>query len=215
METKTAIRSIPLGQTVITPGALTNLHPADVHQALQRHARDDWGEVIPEDQAENELSLKEGFRLLSVYNYRNATKFWIITEADRSLTNVELHISRVELNRFAVALRRFVARAGVGPVTCAMSPLRARVLAYDYITPKTHRRDPALWLLTSHPRLVCALGRGLSLLNHLPRQRFVLQNLDHSLRHFIRLFRRYEKPCLSLIDQLNDTTDTRGHNRDS
>jgi hypothetical protein len=90
METETAIRSIPLGQTVITPGALANLHPADVHQALQRHARGDWGEVSPEDQAENELSLKEGFRLLSVYHDRNATKFWIITEADRSSTTILL-----------------------------------------------------------------------------------------------------------------------------
>jgi hypothetical protein len=39
---------------------------------------------------ENELSLKEGFRLMSVYADRNGTKFWIITEADRSVTTVLL-----------------------------------------------------------------------------------------------------------------------------
>ena len=39
---------------------------------------------------ENELSLKEGFRLLSVYYTKNGTKFWIITEADRSATTILL-----------------------------------------------------------------------------------------------------------------------------
>lgn len=90
METKTEIRSIPLGQTVITPGALAKLHPADIHQAMQRHARGDWGEVCAADRAENELSLKEGCRLLSAFSDRNGTKFWIITEADRSSTCILL-----------------------------------------------------------------------------------------------------------------------------
>ena len=44
----------------------------------------------PEDAAENELSLREGFRLLSAYRDRNGTKFWIITEADRSVTTLLL-----------------------------------------------------------------------------------------------------------------------------
>ncbi len=43
-----------------------------------------------EDWAENDLSLKEGYRLLSVYRDRNQVKFWIITEADRSSTCVLL-----------------------------------------------------------------------------------------------------------------------------
>ena len=42
------------------------------------------------DKAENELSLQEGFRLLSSYRDRNQIKFWIITEADRSTTTVLL-----------------------------------------------------------------------------------------------------------------------------
>jgi hypothetical protein len=40
--------------------------------------------------AENTLSLKEGFRLLSVYQDKNLNKFWIITEADRSSTTILL-----------------------------------------------------------------------------------------------------------------------------
>jgi hypothetical protein len=79
-----------LGQTVITPPALNRLHPADVLIALGRHANGDWGECGEEDWQENELSLEQGFRLMSVYRDRDGTKFWIITEADRSATTVLL-----------------------------------------------------------------------------------------------------------------------------
>lgn len=79
----------PLGQIVITANANSLLDPADVQQGLSRHAQGDWGDVCPEDRKENELSLKEGFRLLSVYRSKNEP-FWIITEADRSVTTVLL-----------------------------------------------------------------------------------------------------------------------------
>jgi hypothetical protein len=83
-------KTFPLGQTVITRAAHARLHPVDVVACLARHARCDWGECPKQDIAENELSLREGFRLLSVYRDRNRTKFWIITEADRSVTTVLL-----------------------------------------------------------------------------------------------------------------------------
>ena len=38
----------------------------------------------------NELSLIQGFRLLSVYQAADGKEFWIITEADRSSTAVLL-----------------------------------------------------------------------------------------------------------------------------
>ena len=90
MNTHPFSETLPLGQTVITANALDRVHPADVDQALQRHAHGDWGNLSADDKAENGLSLKEGFRLLSAYEDRNGTKFWIITEADRSLTSVLL-----------------------------------------------------------------------------------------------------------------------------
>ena len=90
METSTCSPRFPFGQTVITSNALARLHAEDVYQALGRHARGDWGELGPEDVAENELSLKQGFRLLSAYTDRNGTKFWIITEANREVTTVLL-----------------------------------------------------------------------------------------------------------------------------
>jgi hypothetical protein len=77
----------PLGQIVITANANSLLDQVDVQQGLTRHAAGDWGEVPPEDRKENELSLKEGFRLMSVYR-SGSLKFWIITEADRSVTTV-------------------------------------------------------------------------------------------------------------------------------
>jgi hypothetical protein len=82
--------SFPLGQTVITRTAQAQLHPQDVFLSLRRHAARDWGNVCAADKAENELSLREGFRLLSAYKDRNGTKFWIISEADRSSTCVLL-----------------------------------------------------------------------------------------------------------------------------
>jgi hypothetical protein len=80
----------PLGQTVITPGALETLDPADVSAALQRHAGGDWGEVDEHDRKENEFALTRHLRLFSVYRDRSGTKFWIITEADRSVTTILL-----------------------------------------------------------------------------------------------------------------------------
>ena len=77
----------PLGEVVITANAARQLDTIAVHAALRRHAAGDWGNVCPEDAAENELSLKEGFRLLSAYG-TGQRRFWIITEADRSVTTV-------------------------------------------------------------------------------------------------------------------------------
>lgn len=83
---------IELGRTVATPGALAALEEAGQIPAefLSRHELGDWGEVGPEDWAENELSVREGFRILSVYRLNTSVKIWIITEADRSATTILL-----------------------------------------------------------------------------------------------------------------------------
>jgi hypothetical protein len=77
----------PLGRIVMTRNAALRLDAMTVSEGLRRHASGDWGEVCPDDARENELSLKEGFRLLSVYGTGEG-RFWIITEADRSVTTV-------------------------------------------------------------------------------------------------------------------------------
>jgi len=48
------------------------------------------GEVPPVDIKENELSLQQGFRLLSAYRTNAGEKLWVITEADRSSTCILL-----------------------------------------------------------------------------------------------------------------------------
>jgi hypothetical protein len=79
-----------LGRIVATPAALQVLSEIDIRTALARHIRGDWGDLDKRDKAENELALEEGFRLLSAYSTASGKKFWVITEADRSVTTVLL-----------------------------------------------------------------------------------------------------------------------------
>lgn len=84
------IAKFRLGHIVATPNALSQLTQEDILMGIKRHQAGDWGQVDEHDRQENELSLKQGFRLLSVYHAANGTKFWVITEADRSATTVLL-----------------------------------------------------------------------------------------------------------------------------
>jgi hypothetical protein len=79
----------PLGQLAITRAAAGRLTPEEIAAGIVRHARGDWGDIGVEDATENELALREGFRLLSAYG-RGDRRFWVITEADRSATTVLL-----------------------------------------------------------------------------------------------------------------------------
>ncbi len=79
-----------LGQLVATPNALAQVTHEEITEALSRHVRGDWGDCGSEDWAANDSALTHGSRLLSVYHTVNRTKFWIITEWDRSVTTVLL-----------------------------------------------------------------------------------------------------------------------------
>ena len=85
--------TVPLGQVVATRGvyALAGENPKFaefMHRSLNRHAQGDWGNLDEADKQENELSLKQGFRILSAYEAEGLPKIWIITEADRSSTTI-------------------------------------------------------------------------------------------------------------------------------
>jgi hypothetical protein len=82
----------PPGQIVATSGALAALEEAGESPGilLKRHLSGDWGEVDEHDRREDELSIAQGFRLLSAYPLSNGIKLWIITEADRSSTTILL-----------------------------------------------------------------------------------------------------------------------------
>ena len=87
---ETAAIKVNLGRVFCTPGVTQELSPQDVQRALKRHIHGDWGDVGEDDWKENDLSLREGFRLLSSYKSERDVKFWVITEADRSATTVLL-----------------------------------------------------------------------------------------------------------------------------
>jgi hypothetical protein len=76
------------GQIVATPGALAAFEASGEEPLtfLHRHLSGDWGDLSAGDKQENELSVREGFRILSAYTLSDGTKIWIITEADRSAT---------------------------------------------------------------------------------------------------------------------------------
>ncbi len=82
---------LPLGRVLATPGALKLLMEAGGHpfELLARHATGDWGELCAFDRRQNEIALREGYRIFSSYETPAGT-VWLITEADRSVTTILL-----------------------------------------------------------------------------------------------------------------------------
>lgn len=80
-----------LGKVCLARIAAETLPPREVFQALARHAQGDWGDLCRRDRERNDHALATGEeRLFSTYHTEDGTKFWIITEWDRSLTTVLL-----------------------------------------------------------------------------------------------------------------------------
>jgi hypothetical protein len=82
---------LPLGRVVATPGALKLLSEMgeDPFGYITRHAAGDWGNLCPFDRRQNEIALRDGYRVLSSYPVGREC-VWIITEADRSVTTILL-----------------------------------------------------------------------------------------------------------------------------
>jgi hypothetical protein len=85
----TCATRFPLGQVAISANASLRLSTEEVIAALRRHGTGDWGDLCPEDALANDTALDSGGRLFSAYG-QGETRFWIITEADRSVTTVLL-----------------------------------------------------------------------------------------------------------------------------
>ena len=81
-----------LGQTFITPGAEEALQAAGqtAIEFLRRHMSGDWSELSEEDANENELSIREGYRIFSVYRTLKGHRLYVITEASRETTTLLL-----------------------------------------------------------------------------------------------------------------------------
>jgi hypothetical protein len=87
----------PLGRIVMTTNLQRKLLEAspdtwedELKGFITRHASGDWGDIAEEDQRENELSVRQGFRIFSAYTTSKGIKVWVITEADRSVTTALL-----------------------------------------------------------------------------------------------------------------------------
>lgn len=76
----------PSGKVFCTPSILESVNPILLAWCFNKHFNGFWGFLTEDDRLENELSLKEGFRLFSAYYVDLFQKIWIITEADRSST---------------------------------------------------------------------------------------------------------------------------------
>ena len=82
--------SLAMGRLTAMPAALEAVPRKEIFQALGRCITCDWGDLSDADKRRNDHALKTGERLLSEYHSLNGTRFWIITEADRSATTVLL-----------------------------------------------------------------------------------------------------------------------------
>jgi hypothetical protein len=82
---------LPLGRVVATPGALETILGAggDPFAYIARHASGEWGDLCGFDHRQNEIALRDGYRVFSSYDVP-AGKVWVITEADRSVTTILL-----------------------------------------------------------------------------------------------------------------------------
>ncbi len=76
----------PLGEVYLTIGAREALEESNQtpNEFLAKHQSGNYGDICKDDWDENDLSLKEGFRILSSYKTSKDVKLWLITEADRS-----------------------------------------------------------------------------------------------------------------------------------
>lgn len=84
------IAKFRLGKIVSTPNALSQLTQEEILMGIQRHQAGEWGDVEADDRNANDQALVECTRIISAYHAANGTKFWLITEADRSHTTVLL-----------------------------------------------------------------------------------------------------------------------------
>lgn len=81
----------PTGRVVITPAAsdLLEKHKKNPLEFIERHVNKDWGDVSEADGEENDFSVDNQLRIMSVYRIEGE-KIYIITEADRSVTTILL-----------------------------------------------------------------------------------------------------------------------------
>lgn len=84
-----------LGRVVVTQGVAERMNSETafdffVRFSLSCYMCRDWGDTCEEDKKTNDNAVKNGERVLAVYNYKGSEddQIWIITEWDRSVTTI-------------------------------------------------------------------------------------------------------------------------------
>jgi len=84
-----------LGQVTVTRGVADRMNAETafdyfVRVSLGRYVQCDWGDTCEEDKKTSDKAVKNGERIMAVYNYKDRAddQIWIITEWDRSVTTV-------------------------------------------------------------------------------------------------------------------------------
>ena len=72
------------------PSSGCTLTKSEIAWSLARHARGEWSNLFKHQRNANLRALKHGRRILSHYRTRSGVEIVIITEADRSETNIQL-----------------------------------------------------------------------------------------------------------------------------
>ncbi|WP_375576602.1 hypothetical protein [Paracidovorax oryzae] len=82
----------PLGELTVTQGAAPYLFGGVISALgiVSRHQSGDWGDLCDEDKRCNDKAVRSGGRILSTYRVDAATRLWVITESDRSVTTILL-----------------------------------------------------------------------------------------------------------------------------
>ena len=81
----------PLGQIVVTPGALEATTDEERRTFLHRHQIGSWEETCEEGRMANNIGLFDNLRIFTEHVARSSGHvIWIITEDDRSVTTVLL-----------------------------------------------------------------------------------------------------------------------------
>lgn len=78
-----------LGKIVVTTAVFEHMerHGIDSAEFLIRHGHGDWGDIPPEDVAENEFAVACRLRLFSSYLI-GGERVWVIAEASREVTTL-------------------------------------------------------------------------------------------------------------------------------
>ncbi len=87
---QTSAAKFAMGQLLVTRGVKECLSDEEIWTAFARHSVGDWGDLGEGDKKANEIALREGRYILSVYHSAAGLEFNVETPADRSATVVML-----------------------------------------------------------------------------------------------------------------------------